>query len=206
MKDLLQKRQIDRCSLENQTRHRRRPEPTVRKQRLVNADRIWERALKAWKTWPRASVMNAIVVAWRKPSPSVPCQRMPMPKTRRVTPVSNSPCQTIRPTNRRVSRDSCGSRGRRFITSGADGSSARAKAGKMSVIKLSHKIWRATSGSEPDSEGMDVAVLIKQAERVALLQNLHVVIGQRGGDDDATVIIPRIDVFHDCHGETSSAL
>ena len=26
----------------------------------MNADRLWERALKAWKTWARASVMNAI--------------------------------------------------------------------------------------------------------------------------------------------------
>ncbi len=34
----------------------------------------------------------------------------------------------------------------RFITPGVDGSSARAKAGKMSVIKFSHKICRATSG------------------------------------------------------------
>lgn len=50
MQNLLQERQVDRCDLEDQTNSRRRPEPAVRKQRLVNADRLCERALKAWKT------------------------------------------------------------------------------------------------------------------------------------------------------------
>jgi hypothetical protein len=44
---------------------------------------------------------------------------------------------------------------------------------------------------------MDVAVLIEQAERVSLLQNFDVVIGQRGGGNNVTLIIPTIDAFHD---------
>jgi hypothetical protein len=43
---------------------------------------------------------------------------------------------------------------------------------------------------------MDVAVSIEQAERVALLQHLDAVIGQRGGGDDGALIILPIDVFH----------
>ena len=87
----LQERQVDRCDLEEQTDHHRRPEPTVREQPAVNADRVWERALKAWKTWARASVMNAIVVAWRRPSPSVPCQRMPTPEGQERDPREQQP-------------------------------------------------------------------------------------------------------------------
>jgi hypothetical protein len=43
---------------------------------------------------------------------------------------------------------------------------------------------------------MDVTVSIEQAERVALLQHLDVVSGQRGGGHNLALIIPPIDVFH----------
>ena len=47
------------------------------------------------------------------------------------------------------------------------------------------------------SKRMDVAVSIEQAERVALLQHLDVVIGQRGGGHNGALIIPTIDLFHE---------
>ena len=47
------------------------------------------------------------------------------------------------------------------------------------------------------SKRMDIAVSIEQAERVALLQHLDVVIGQRGGGHNLTLISPPIDVFHE---------
>ena len=92
--------------------------------------------------------MKAIVVARRSPSLPVPCQSRPMANATSVTPASSNPCQTIRPTKRGVSSDSCGARGGRFIMSGADGSNANANAGKMSVIKFSHKICNATKERE----------------------------------------------------------
>ena len=121
-------------------------QPLVKK-RSVNVDRVCERALKTWKTCDTANVMNAIVVARRRPSPSSPCHCIPIPNANSVTDVSSNPCQTIRPMKRSGSNDSFGSRGGRFMTSGADGSNASANAGKMSVIKLSHNICRATRGS-----------------------------------------------------------
>jgi hypothetical protein len=51
---------------------------------------------------------------------------------------------------------------------------------------------------------MDVAVSIEHTERVALLQNLDVAIGQRGGgDDDAALIILTINVFHEALSSVS---
>src|SRR5207244_13101329 len=47
------------------------------------------------------------------------------------------------------------------------------------------------------SKRMDVAVSIEQAERLALLQNLDVVIGQRGGGNNVVFIILPIDIFHE---------
>src|SRR5438132_1076024 len=44
---------------------------------------------------------------------------------------------------------------------------------------------------------MDVAVSIEQAERLALLQHLDVVIGQRGGGNNVALIILPIDIFHE---------
>ena len=88
----------------------------------MNADRLWERALKAWKTWarPRHERHRGCLA-------QVPAHADA--KGEESDPGEQQPCQTIRPTNRRVSRDSCGSRGGRFITPGADGSSASAKVG-----------------------------------------------------------------------------
>ena len=47
------------------------------------------------------------------------------------------------------------------------------------------------------SQRMDVAVLIEQAERVAVLQHLDVVVGQRGGGHNLALLISTIDVFHE---------
>ena len=47
------------------------------------------------------------------------------------------------------------------------------------------------------SKRMDVAISIEQAERVALLQHLDVLIGQRGGGHNGALIIPPIVVFHE---------
>src|SRR5580765_4229347 len=44
---------------------------------------------------------------------------------------------------------------------------------------------------------MDVAVLIEQAERVALFQHLDVLIGQRGGGHNLILINPTIDIIHE---------
>src|SRR6476660_3143728 len=43
-------------------------------------------------------------------------------------------------------------------------------------------------------ERMDVAVLIEQAERIALLQHLDRIIGQRRGRNNVALIIPTIDL------------
>ena len=120
---------------------------TLVNSRRVNIDCDCERALKAWKTCASANVMNAIVVATRKPSPSTPYHFIPTANANSVTAASTKPSQTIAMSRCRGSSDSFGLRGGLCITSGADGSSANANAGKMSVIKLSHKIWSATSGS-----------------------------------------------------------
>src|SRR6185295_6044433 len=46
-------------------------------------------------------------------------------------------------------------------------------------------------------EGMDVAILIEQAERIALLQHLDRIIGQRRGRNNVALIIPTIDLSHE---------
>jgi hypothetical protein len=47
------------------------------------------------------------------------------------------------------------------------------------------------------SKRMDVAVSIEQAERLALLQHLDVVSGQRGGGHNVALLILPIDMFHE---------
>src|SRR5512141_2370536 len=47
------------------------------------------------------------------------------------------------------------------------------------------------------TKGMDVTTSIEQAECVAMLQNLNVIIGQRGGSNNAVLIITPIDVVHE---------
>ena len=63
------------------------------------------------------------------------------------TPPSNTPCQTINQPQAGVISGFFGSRGGRIMTSGAEGSSANAMAGKLSVISLSQRICSTPSGS-----------------------------------------------------------
>ena len=115
--------------------------------RDVSAERVRDRALKACNTCAMARVMNAMVTAWRSPSPSAPYQRIPTANAASVQPASKAPCQTMSQPKAGVISGSAGSRGGRLMTSGAEGSSARAIAGKMSVTRFSHRICMTPSGS-----------------------------------------------------------
>ena len=67
----------------------------------------------------------------------------------------------ISQTNRGVIRGPRGSRGGRFITSGAEGSSASASAGNTSVSMFSYRIWSASSGSgQPTMRAVIVLCLL----------------------------------------------
>ena len=77
---------------------------------------------------------------------------MPTKKAKSVTPASRKPCQVINQTNCRLTRGRRGSRGGRFMMSGAEASNASAKAGKTFVIMFSHRMARAASGSGQPSK------------------------------------------------------
>ena len=109
--------------------------------------------------------MKAIVVARRNPSPVVPCQRRPMTKATSVNPASITPCQAISQTSPPLTRGSFGSRGGSFMTPGAEGSSASARAGKTSVTMFSHRIWSGPRGS-----GQPIMMATKMTRISAVLQ------------------------------------
>ena len=103
----------------------------------------WLRTSKAWKSWQRVKVAKAMVPARAPPWPDMV---QPRPQAPRVTAPTSNPCQARRREKSLVKRLAWAGRGPSSMTPSSTGSTPRARAGRESVTRLSHKSCTGVRG------------------------------------------------------------